>query len=646
MADLFNPNYEVKTLVIKKAKDSNNTKEFRNLFKNFSEFYGIIYLIKPIEIIDLFEKENYKNVEIIIDGFTSLKKYEEDLSQKSITEIEKIVEFIKNDRLKIFFPTDRMEHSKYYFLKNEKFTRVINGSANYTFPREPQQNYVWFIDFPNNAPELEKFKNDYRKLKENTKICLQSLLDMFKENDEDSEKKDTSEIIKIWIGNIKETVDYTSEKNPVEEILPQIIRNTGQTIVQIPTDMAIKLKDERLFKDTFSEEGSKSFVRRIELIDRIKTEIKIPIMFVDMDKECVFCDKDEKRTESNFDKEKINNYLKNVEDYIGTVDLGVTSNKVFVKQSICEALLYVLSTLFVNEITKMKREHAGLVNRRGIPFLFIYGDSKNGKTTFLKFVSKIIYEQIVQPIEGNEFNKARVNYLRSFSSCFPLFFDDIGNRWGYTEQIIKSHWEVNWNNEKIFPQLILTSNKPNLPDWAETRVKKINFDIKFSGNPKEERELNEILKQENLMFRYFSFLFIKELKKREFLNSSDHLWLARRIFKKLYKDGEREIPDYLSKILDKPIEEIYDINKKEWQEIIFRYQKVKIKEERADVRIDFSQDMTPNEIKTYINHLPSDIKHKIKGKTLILEEENGKKFLNWIEHIEHKNKFLRFFTHK
>ena len=55
---------------------------------------------------------------------------------------------------------------------------------------------------------------------------------------------------------------------------------------------------------------------------------------------------------------------------------------------------------------------------------------------------------------------------------------------------IKSYWEGWWQPGYVFPQIVISSNTENLPEWAKSRLKHIDFDVHFS--PREEAVLQAV----------------------------------------------------------------------------------------------------------------------------------------------------------
>ncbi|MFC2032827.1 hypothetical protein ACFLUS_05710, partial [Chloroflexota bacterium] len=75
---------------------------------------------------------------------------------------------------------------------------------------------------------------------------------------------------------------------------------------------------------------------------------------------------------------------------------AASANPLAAKMSMFEALLYIFFTPFAHEYMKAKRARYGLIDTRGPRFLYIYGPTQNGKTTFLSFSLRLITGRIME----------------------------------------------------------------------------------------------------------------------------------------------------------------------------------------------------------------------------------------------------------
>jgi len=299
------------------------------------------------------------------------------------------------------------------------------------------------------------------------------------------------------------------------------------------------------------------------------------------------------------------------------VDLGQASNPIFVKTSMFEALLYVLSAPFAHEYMKVRRATYGNVDRRGPEFLYIYGPSHNGKSSFLRFALKLLSGYNIDPIPGNQLTKARVDSAVSVGTVFPLVFDDVTptqTQSPSVENLLKSYWENSWKDSEPRPQIIMSSNAPTLKEWAKSRVKRVDFNVHFPSTAQNKTTLVGLFSQSNELFKWFSELYLDHLQVIRG-PSDDQLSVARAVINDLYEYAERTKPRYLP---SQPLESIYDSARETWQELL-NMKKAKITSDPIRSRVDFDKDMQPREVEQYRSLLPQTLKTERKGNTVTIE---------------------------
>ena len=327
--------------------------------------------------------------------------------------------------------------------------------------------------------------------------------------------------------------------------------------------------------------------------------------------------------------------LADFEAYIDTVDVGQTLDPQCAKTSMFEAALYAMAAPFAHEQMKERRHRYGSVNRRGPRFLYIYGPAQNGKTTFLRYILKLITGPHVEPLSASRFNKANIRGVQLFGTCFPLMFDDLVTTTGKTyEDIIKSHWEIDWREEIGYPQLIFTSNHLNLKDWAKSRLKRIDFDVHFVPTTQTQEHLATILDKPNHLYRWFARLYLERIGRPGWM-TDDELSVARETMLSLYDFAGRTVPPYFPR---RPIEELYDSDLRAWQDVV-RQKKAIVQRAGKETRITFSNDLQPMEVQEYRACLPQTVKARMLGKTLVVE--NPKYFHAWLDGAPGKARWWR-----
>jgi hypothetical protein len=291
-----------------------------------------------------------------------------------------------------------------------------------------------------------------------------------------------------------------------------------------------------------------------------------------------------------------------------------------------EALLYFLAAPFAHEHMKVRRWMYALVDSRGPQVLYIFGHAQNGKSTFVKFALRLLTGRHVIPIPGARFSKTRIQGAAALGSAFPLVFDDVdvSKKGRPFEEVLKSYWEVWWREECVAPQLVLTGNTENLKEWAKSRLKRIDFDVQFAPNEEQKGKLNQILEIDNPIFKWFSFLYMDHLE-RGASPGEDELSIARAVMRDLYRHAGRPLPSFFP---EEPVEHLYNPGRRDWQDVLDRFHKASVTRDGDRLLIDFKDDMQYREVLAYAGHLPQTVKHKVKGKTIVIE--SPREFQEWL----------------
>ncbi len=291
-----------------------------------------------------------------------------------------------------------------------------------------------------------------------------------------------------------------------------------------------------------------------------------------------------------------------------------------------EALLYVLAAPFFHERMKQRRARVGLVDRRGLLFLVIYGRSSNGKSTFLQFALKLLAGEAVAPLLGREFKGSTLERVRAQGTVFPLVFDDLPSVTDRKfEEVVKTYWEKRWEESAPVPALIFSTNLPTLRDWARTRVRRVVFPVYFHARPDWKEALHQLLLEENRIFPWFAHGYLERLVTRPPL-SADDLALARGDLLDLYGYAGRPPPAWFPR---EPFEARFDVGRLDWHDLVHGLRKATIVPEGNRVRVEFAHDLQPPELAHYESLLPLDLNKDRKGNTLLIY--SPEKFLSWLD---------------
>jgi hypothetical protein len=623
--NFFGVGSAVQTCIIRRRAD------FENLFDGFCKMKAVSFVASPDLLLEFFDKRGYEQIEILV-GENLSEPYRRGLEQKGLEVVERLAQLVEAGTLRIYVP-DRTVHTKLYILEGEGSVRVIQTSANLTETAQEarrQINYAWYIDFIQADPALDRFLDDYRSHIRGCSLFMEDLHNLLSERRD----VDRKQVIEIWLkgGAIDE------QQSEVQRVFQELSLSLAQApnlqeepvlTLTLPESRPTKrierllepLKPIRSLPNQLSINGS-SFIRYVYENHRI------PFLRLNAERgELLLGLSGVLKTISEPlpTPAQVSKALGHIEDYIQTVDSAKSTDPLYVKTSMFEALLYVFFAPFAHEYMKAKRNRFKRADVRGPRFLYIYGPSQNGKSTFLRFVLRLVTGTEIEPLSRQDFTPTRIRNTVSVGTVFPLVFDDVDpSRAQGLEDVFKSYWERWWQEQYVSPQLVITSNSPRLKDWAKSRVKRVDFDVLFAPTEQDKETLGKLLSVDNPVYRWFSYIYLQHLQAEE-LPSDDELQMARSVVKELYGYADRDLPAFFPQ---EPIERIYDPGRRDWRDLLYTLGKTEVRPEGKRVLITFSKDMQPWEISHYEGYLPQQIKHGRRGSTLIIETPG--EFYNWL----------------
>lgn len=641
-ADLFASLSPLQTQVISRRKD------FEELFDGFDRMRAISYVISPDLLLEFFDKRGYKDIEVVV-GENLSEAYRQGLERKSIEVTDQLAKLVEDGVLRVFVPT-RTIHTKLYILERDDVVRVIQTSANLTATAQEarsQINYAWYLDIPPGHPLLDRLMQDYASHLHGCALFMGDLKELLKEH-RDTDRK---QLIEAWLKGV------VSEEQDVEirDIYHEFSLSLAEaadtkeervTVLTLPESELARKRIERQLaplKPVFAGQNQ-IHVNNSAFIRYVYETHRIPLLILSRERQELLLGLDTSMavlTEAPSAPNLVDQSLQLLEAYLHTVDAGESTNPLFTKTSMFEALLYMFFTPFANEYMRAKRARYGPIDTRGPRFLYIYGPSQNGKTTFLRFALKLLTGKNIEPLSRQDFTKTRITSVALTETAFPLVFDDVDpSRTPGIEEIFKSYWERWWRDQYVSPQIVIASNTPRLKEWAKSRVKRIDFDVHFAPSEAAKERLAKLFSQESPIFKWFSYLYLRRLGVGE-LPSDDELQSARAVIKELYDYAKRPLPEYFPA---EPIEKVYDPGRRDWRDLLYGLRKATVKDEGSRRLVTFSKDMQHWEINDYQGYLPQAIKYQRKGNTIVIE--NPKKFDRWLGQPQDRGVLARLFKRK
>jgi hypothetical protein len=596
--------------------------DFQGLFDGFTTMRAVAYVVSSELLGEFFEKRAYTEIEVVVGEDLTEPALRQVLQDKPLELLESLATRVENGSLRILVPR-RSIHTKLYILERPGTARIIQTSANLTETarRASQVNYAWYVDLPPEDPFVRRVLDDYRAHARGCSLFMEDLVKLFRERDTTPRR----ELIEVWVKGETVAAPETEAVKALQEISVQslLLSEDGETdivTVKLPEAPAARKELERLVKPlrpTITAGGVT--VSASAFINHVHATYGIPLMRVDLPRHEVrlgLKGSIVSLSQPLPDVPTVDQGLQHIEDYVHTIDLGKTPDPGFAKASMFEALLYIFFSPFANEYMRRKRMAYGQVDPKGPRFLYIYGPTQNGKTTFFRFVLKLVTGQDMEAVPREEFSSRKIRGAASIGTVFPLAFDDVefsGKRW--VPDVLKAYWETWWRGNLDIPQLVLSSNEPRLQDWARSRVKRLDFDVHFASTEESKRKLKTLFERDNGTFRWFSHLYLQHLlTDSEF--SDDELHIARVVMRRLYDYAGRPIPEFF---LDQPVEAKYDLGRTRWADLLYKRRDAKLEREKERLLVRFPVENQFWEIRRFEGYLPPEVKARQEGHTIIIE---------------------------
>jgi hypothetical protein len=622
---LFDPATQLRSKVITKRGD------FAALLEGFTSARAITYVASPDVLLSALEAPRFERLELVLGD--SLQAVEpESLRTMGTDLVERLARFVDEGRLTVYVPTKTI-HTKLYLLARDRLTRVIITSANLTYTaREAarQTNYAWYADLSDGDPWLERVLRDYDAHKRGCSLFMDDLVRLLREKPEIPR----AQLIDAWLsgaGSAEPALHVTQVLGELSGWVLDPSRAATEPVftIQLPKEAASRNQTERLLtRIGATMAGDVARVDRASYMTYVEETHRLPMLAVDVAARQVrlaIGGELEVLTEPLSDRLAVDAALDHLEGYLESVEWGKASNAQLAKTSMYEATLYMLAAPFANEQMRMMRQRHGALDRRGPKMLYLYGPSSNGKTTFLRFALFLLTGHHLTPLPSAELTKGRVQNASSLHTCFPLVFDDVNpSQRPAFEDVLKSHWESWWTPAGMSPQIVIASNRATLPEWAKTRVKRVDFDVHFAPSERNTTKLAKFFERPSRLFRWFSALYLENLHML-LEPRDDELHLARGVLQRLYDHAGRKPPSFFPA---RPLEEIYDPGSARWRDLIHRKKQASLRHERDRLTIEFADDLQHHEITPYLALLPQTLKTERSGRKLIVE--NPAEFERWL----------------
>jgi len=632
-------NLDVKTvMMINKAS-------WKKIFHTFDELYGVTYMSSPEYLLTLFQDQGFEKVELLI-GHGLVEGFKQQLDG-DVSSIDFLYKHVEDESL-IVYGTKATNHSKLYILKKPGVTRVIIGSPNLSFTAEGsrQREICAYWDIGENDTSGNVFLEDIMKiyhsmLDEGDRIVFMSDL---KDQILEEPDSDRVEQFQLWTKN-KQDSEAVAIRAMFSQIQGQAFNesmDSDETEIHITIPEILKKSQKKFLSATFGAKvtGNRASIPINKFLDHRNIQGTIPMEIDERTGEIKFGIHGKMvALPQDISNEELSKGLDDIERFINTVDRGICAHPDSVKMMLFETILFAFNAPFVNHLHTEKMRVSQIANRRGPKHLLLYGPGGNGKTVIGRYLNFLLTRNIVNPISAKQFGKKEwenlFRHIQIAGSSYPVVVDDIkvgcfsGKR-ATLEGFVKSHWEENWRKSHKYPVFILNTNHEDLEEWAKSRVRRLELNIKHRSKAEDMKLLSELMSRENLVFAHFAKRFISELSMgAEY--SEDELLLARKVMGGIYAEIGRDLPSFFPNC---PPEEIYDLD------AISCYDKKKfglIKERNAKggILIEFSSWKSLHNFKS---RLPPEVNSLVDDNKLVIT--NPKSYKEFMKKGRPKKKSL------
>tara|TARA_B100001093_G_C26813853_1_gene1008792 strand:- start:114 stop:2216 length:2103 start_codon:yes stop_codon:yes gene_type:complete len=612
-------NLNVKTIVLK------NKASWKKIFHTFDELYGVTYMSSPEYLLSLFQDQGFEKVELLI-GHGLVEGFKQKLDG-NVSAIDFLYSHVEDESL-VVYGTKATNHSKLYILKKPGTTRVIIGSPNLSFTAEGsrQREICAYWDIEENDEVgnvfLEGVMKDYNSmLDEGDRILFMSDL---KEQILEDPESDRVEQFQLWTRN-KQDSESVAIRAMFSQIQGQAFNESVESEnaeIHITIPEVLKKSQKKFLSTTFGAKvtGNRASIPIQKFLDHRNVQGTIPMEIDELTGEIKFGIHGKIITlPQEISKSEIEEGLNDIERFINTVDRGICAHPESVKMMLFETILFAFNAPFVNHLHKEKMRVSQIANRRGPKHLLLYGPGGNGKTVIGRYLNFLLTRNIINPISAKQFAKKDwenlFRHIQIAGSSYPVIVDDIkvgcfsGKR-ATLEGFVKSHWEENWKKHHKYPVFILNTNHEDLEEWAKSRIRRLELNIKHRSKADDMKILSELMSRENFVFAYFAKKFISELVIGVDY-SEDELLVARKVMAEIYREVGRDLPQFFPTC---PPEEIYDLD------AISCYDKKKfglIKERKAKggIRIEFS---SWKSLHNFRSRLPPEVNSLVDDNKLVI----------------------------
>ena len=480
--------------------------------------FGTTFFTK---IIQLFDKS------IVLCGYESIIPYSikhsnniqglqkdliKDLVRNSNEQI--IIDYIKSGKLELYVPIEHLYHNKGFLMNfNDIDYRIYLGSANMSDSAHSvkQGEFRLFSNKKENYDVLnELFENTknkhFQRLKPELYFGVKGDSDYLEKHPEEvpfNEKGLNEKIIYIDTNYVND--DEEEKKYDFRAISDNMIK-LEEDEKKLPKPKQNKKINELIYNEDYVKKVCTFTKQRFFRKEEQEKIVEYPILEIDYYSNSIYMNGKEYSNEpSDDDIKKCFDLLKFYFDGIDKYTTELDKNKVAeTKKEIFKFMIWAFLSVFIGKIRflcdKFDAKPIDIYPKIG----FILGEGSNGKTGFIKILTKLITGQILEPLDKSFFTREALNDKQLIKTCCPIIFDDIDKAIDGTnfEKLVKDDVygvRVEKNNSNYSPVIFTTNKKVDISKdqiirrvfFSSTQCRKLNIQRLYNEQYNLEKTIEE-----------------------------------------------------------------------------------------------------------------------------------------------------------
>ena len=437
---------------------------WEELFDGFDRLYAITFS-SGIEFVNkVINKFSYAEVvfgceKIIANDIAAIMSVQIDSVQRlaKSKSAGNLANRLDDGSLQLYVSRDTKSHEKIFILESadHKRVRVITGSANMSasaFCGIQRENIVCFDD----EAAFSHYKVLFETFKETCSDNVSYKAAVNTMNQEDYLKENIKEV-PVFQSIEKQKLVFLEQAQPEDEVEYEIVADVKkmQELVK-PIMPKMPVQANRI---VVAAEPMRVFGKRYTEVRRVAAEAvkQLPKLHIDYDAGTMTFN--DENIDLNPNLSEVAKNIKSIQKFFSGIDYFYGDVEQ-AKKDYFKYMTWYLATPFMAYLRYFASRNnydTKLFPMYGV----IYGDSNGGKTTFIKFLVKLMCGETVKMNTTEDFTATRIDGLKRVCEGLPLNIDDLAKTQfqNHSERVIKNdEWGIS-DRLVNYPAVSITSNK-------------------------------------------------------------------------------------------------------------------------------------------------------------------------------------------